>query len=101
MKTARVLLHAVQIEEDGCAPTLRDGLRGYATGSAIRAIRLKKTRGMVELERRSGRSPARLSRIERGQLFQTVNGQGDGSAGRLPVQAGDRLLPPTRTLVRP
>jgi transcriptional regulator with XRE-family HTH domain len=52
--------------------TLRDGLKGYAIGPKIRAIRLKKKLGLVELGRHTGLSPAMLSKIERGQLFPTL-----------------------------
>src|SRR3954466_9595030 len=53
-------------------PTLRDGLKSYAIGPKIRAIRLKKKMGLVELGRHSGLSAAMLSKIERGQLFPTL-----------------------------
>ena len=54
------------------SPTLRDGLHAYAIGPKIRAIRLKKKIGLVELGRHTGLSPAMLSKIERGQLFPTL-----------------------------
>ncbi len=54
------------------SPTVRDGLAAYAIGPKIRAIRLKKKMGLVELGRHSGLSPAMLSKIERGQLFPTL-----------------------------
>jgi transcriptional regulator with XRE-family HTH domain len=54
------------------SPTLRDGLQAYAIGPKIRAIRLKKKIGLVELGRHTGLSPAMLSKIERGQLFPTL-----------------------------
>jgi transcriptional regulator with XRE-family HTH domain len=54
------------------SPTLRDGLKAYAIGPKIRAIRLKKKMGLVELGRHTGLSPAMLSKIERGQLFPTL-----------------------------
>jgi transcriptional regulator with XRE-family HTH domain len=53
-------------------PTLRDGLRSYAIGPKIRAVRLRKKMGLVELGRHTGLSPAMLSKIERGQLFPTL-----------------------------
>ena len=53
-------------------PTLRDGLKGYEIGPKIRAVRLKKKMGLVELGRHTGLSPALLSKIERGQLFPTL-----------------------------
>jgi transcriptional regulator with XRE-family HTH domain len=54
------------------SPTLREGLNAYAIGPKIRAIRLKKKIGLVELGRHTGLSPAMLSKIERGQLFPTL-----------------------------
>ena len=54
------------------SPTLREGLKSYAIGPKIRAIRLKKKMGLVELGRHTGLSPAMLSKIERGQLFPTL-----------------------------
>ena len=53
-------------------PTLRDGLKSYAIGPRIRAIRLKRKMGLVELGKHTGLSPAMLSKIERGQLFPTL-----------------------------
>jgi mannose-6-phosphate isomerase-like protein (cupin superfamily) len=53
-------------------PTLRDGLKSYAIGPKIRAVRLKKKMGLVELGRHTGLSSAMLSKIERGQLFPTL-----------------------------
>ena len=38
----------------------------------IRALRLKKKMGLVELGRHTGLSPALLSKIERGRLFPTL-----------------------------
>ena len=54
------------------SPTLREGLKEYAIGPKIRAIRLKKKIGLVELGRHTGLSPAMLSKIERGQVFPTL-----------------------------
>jgi transcriptional regulator with XRE-family HTH domain len=54
------------------SPTLREGLKAYAIGPKLRALRLKKKMGLVELGRHSGLSPAMLSKIERGQLFPTL-----------------------------
>jgi transcriptional regulator with XRE-family HTH domain len=54
------------------SPTLREGLKSYAIGPKIRAIRLKKKMGLVELGRHTGLSPAMLSKIERGQVFPTL-----------------------------
>jgi transcriptional regulator with XRE-family HTH domain len=52
--------------------TLRDGLEAYAIGPKVRALRLKKKMGLVELGRHTGLSAALLSKIERGQLFPTL-----------------------------
>jgi transcriptional regulator with XRE-family HTH domain len=54
------------------SPTLREGLKAYAIGPKLRAIRFKKKMGLVELGRHTGLSPAMLSKIERGQLFPTL-----------------------------
>ena len=54
------------------SPTLREGLKTYAIGPKIRAIRLKKKMGLVELGKHTGLSPAMLSKIERGRLFPTL-----------------------------
>src|SRR5688572_23855163 len=52
--------------------TLEAGLSDYAIGAKIRALRLKKKMGLVELGQHSGLSPALLSKIERGRLFPTL-----------------------------
>jgi transcriptional regulator with XRE-family HTH domain len=52
--------------------TLQDGLDAYAIGEKLRALRLKKKMGLVELGRHTGLSPALLSKIERGRLFPTL-----------------------------
>lgn len=52
--------------------TLKTGLTEYDIGSKIRALRLKKKMGLVELGRHTGLSPALLSKIERGRLFPTL-----------------------------
>ena len=44
----------------------------YAIGGKIRALRLKKKMGLVELGQHSGLSPALLSKLERGRLFPTL-----------------------------
>ena len=53
-------------------PTLKAGLNGYGIGGKIRALRLKKKMGLVELGSHTGLSPALLSKIERGKLFPTL-----------------------------
>jgi transcriptional regulator with XRE-family HTH domain len=52
--------------------TLVNGLREYAIGDAVRALRLKKKMGLVELGKHTGLSPALLSKIERARLFPTL-----------------------------
>ena len=52
--------------------TLQDGLNAYEIGAKIRALRLKKKLGLVELGKHTGLSPALLSKIERGHLFPTL-----------------------------
>jgi quercetin dioxygenase-like cupin family protein len=52
--------------------TLSKGLQQYAIGEKLRALRLKKKMGLVELGRHSGLSPALLSKIERGRLVPTL-----------------------------
>ena len=54
------------------SPTLREGLKAYAIGPKIRAIRLKRKLGLVELGKHTGLSAAMLSKVERGQLFPTL-----------------------------
>ena len=52
--------------------TLQDGLSAYEIGAKIRALRLKKKIGLVDLGKHTGLSPALLSKIERGRLFPTL-----------------------------
>jgi transcriptional regulator with XRE-family HTH domain len=52
--------------------TLESGLREYAIGEKLRALRLRKKMGLVELGKHTGLSPALLSKIERGRLFPTL-----------------------------
>ena len=52
--------------------TLQDGLSEYEIGTKIRALRLKKKIGLVDLGTHTGLSPALLSKIERGRLFPTL-----------------------------
>jgi transcriptional regulator with XRE-family HTH domain len=54
------------------SPTLQEGLAEYAIGEKLRALRLKKKIGLVELGQHTGLSPAMLSKIERGRLFPTL-----------------------------
>jgi quercetin dioxygenase-like cupin family protein/DNA-binding XRE family transcriptional regulator len=52
--------------------TLTRGLQHYRIGEKLRALRLKKKMGLVELGQHSGLSPALLSKIERGRLVPTL-----------------------------
>src|SRR5690242_19789417 len=52
--------------------TLQDGLNDYGIGAKIRALRLKKKIGLVDLGKHTGLSPALLSKIERARLFPTL-----------------------------
>ncbi|MDR3763070.1 MAG: XRE family transcriptional regulator [Acidobacteriota bacterium] len=52
--------------------TIIQGLKPYLIGEKIRALRLKKSLGLVELGKHSGLSAALLSKIERGKLIPTL-----------------------------
>jgi transcriptional regulator with XRE-family HTH domain len=52
--------------------TLSDGLKAYGIGATLRALRLKKKMGLVELGKHTGLSPALLSKLERGLMFPTL-----------------------------
>ena len=52
--------------------TLSSGLQQYRIGPKLRALRLRKKLGLVELGRHTGLSPAMLSKIERGLVFPTL-----------------------------
>src|SRR5689334_16220195 len=52
--------------------TLQEGLERYGIGEKLRALRLKKKMGLVELGGHTGLSPALLSKLERGRLFPTL-----------------------------
>jgi len=52
--------------------TLAKGLSDYAIGEKLRALRLKKKMGLVELGGHTGLSAAMLSKVERGKLFPTL-----------------------------
>ena len=52
--------------------TLVEGLKPYAIGEKLRALRLKKKMGLVELGSHTSLSPALLSKIERGKLVPTL-----------------------------
>jgi transcriptional regulator with XRE-family HTH domain len=52
--------------------TLSKGIGRYAIGEKLRALRLRKKMGLVELGRHTGLSAAMLSKVERGKLFPTL-----------------------------
>ena len=52
--------------------TIDDNLRLYQIGPKLRALRLKKSLGLVELGRHTGLSPALLSKLERDKLYPTL-----------------------------
>lgn len=47
-------------------------LRSYAIGDRLRALRLRRKLGLVELGRHTGLSAGLLSKIERGRMFPTL-----------------------------
>lgn len=53
-------------------PTLADELHRYEIGPKLRALRLKKKLGLVELGRHTSLSPALLSKLERDKMFPTL-----------------------------
>ena len=52
--------------------TLENGLAKYAIGEKLRALRLRKKIGLVDLGKHTGLSPALLSKLENGKLFPTL-----------------------------
>jgi transcriptional regulator with XRE-family HTH domain len=56
----------------GVTETISEGLRRYAIGEKLRAMRLRKSIGLVELGKHTGLSAALLSKLERGKLFPTL-----------------------------
>ena len=52
--------------------TLQKGLNRYRIGEKLRALRLKKSMGLVELGKHTGLSPALISKLERGKLIPTL-----------------------------
>jgi transcriptional regulator with XRE-family HTH domain len=52
--------------------TLKSGLNRYGIGAKVRALRLRKKLGLVELGKHTGLSPALLSKIERGRVVTTL-----------------------------
>jgi transcriptional regulator with XRE-family HTH domain len=54
------------------SPTLQTALATYEVGTKLRALRLRRKLGLVQLSRHTGLSPAMLSKLERGRLFPTL-----------------------------
>ena len=52
--------------------TLEVGLSKYSVGEKLRALRLRKKMGLVDLGKHTGLSPALLSKLENGRLFPTL-----------------------------
>jgi len=52
--------------------TLKEELQGYGIGAKLRALRLRKKLGLVELGRHTGLSPALLSKLERDKMIPTL-----------------------------
>lgn len=52
--------------------TIEDNLRPYQIGPKLRALRLKKSMGLVDLGKHTGLSPALLSKLERDKLYPTL-----------------------------
>ena len=52
--------------------TIDDNLRPYQIVPKLRALRLKKSLGLVELGKHTGLSPALLSKLERDKLYPTL-----------------------------
>lgn len=51
---------------------LEEELQGYGIGAKLRALRLRKKLGLVELGRHTGLSPALLSKLERAKMIPTL-----------------------------
>src|SRR5512146_1727331 len=52
--------------------TISEGIDRYQIGPKLRALRLRKKMGLVELGQHTGLSAALLSKLERGKLFPTL-----------------------------
>jgi transcriptional regulator with XRE-family HTH domain len=52
--------------------TISEGLTRYSIGEKLRALRLRKSMGLVELGKHTGLSAALLSKLERSKLFPTL-----------------------------
>src|SRR5436305_1534790 len=51
---------------------LRESLDKYHFGEKLRAMRLRRKMGLVELSKHTGLSPALLSKLEHGKLYPTL-----------------------------
>lgn len=56
----------------GIPDTISEGLGRYSIGEKLRALRLRKSMGLVELGKHTSLSAALLSKLERGKLFPTL-----------------------------
>jgi transcriptional regulator with XRE-family HTH domain len=56
----------------GITEAISEGLGRYSIGEKLRALRLRKSMGLVELGKHTGLSAALLSKLERGKLFPTL-----------------------------
>src|SRR5579859_6357745 len=56
----------------GLTNTISQGLGRYSIGEKLRALRLRKSLGLVELGKHTGLSAGLLSKLERGKLFPTL-----------------------------
>ena len=56
----------------GISSTISEGLSRYSIGEKLRALRLRKGMGLVELGKHTSLSAALLSKLERGKLFPTL-----------------------------
>lgn len=52
--------------------TITDGLKPYSLGEKLRALRRKKSMGLVELSKHTGLSAAMLSKLERDKMVPTL-----------------------------
>jgi hypothetical protein len=65
--------------------TLIGALEPYSIGAKLRALRLKKSMGLVELGRHTGLSAALLSKLERSKLYPTLSDAADVAADRVGI----------------
>jgi transcriptional regulator with XRE-family HTH domain len=70
--TSRVFARDEKARSTVVSKTIEDNLRPYHIGPKLRALRLKKSMGLVELGKHTGLSPALLSKLERDKLYPTL-----------------------------